>query len=86
MGLTKAWDLGEEGKGSGLDSWQLGALRDESSRRCMLRGIWECLYDFVSGWCQRYSPKGITDILPIYLIINMGLGQLHLLQTYSYLK
>lgn len=45
MGLTEAWDLGEEGKGSGLESWQLRILGDESSNRCMLRDIQECLCD-----------------------------------------
>lgn len=37
--------LGEEGKGSCLESWQLGILRDERSRRCMLRDVRECLCD-----------------------------------------
>lgn len=62
MGLTKAWDLGEEGKGSGLESWQLGTLRVESSSGCMLRGICECLCESlrkVDGTRGTYQNRSL---------------------------
>lgn len=67
MGLTKAWDLGEEGKGSLLENWQLGILRDDSSSRCMFRGTCVTLGqwmvpELLTKRDHRYITKLLQDL------------------------